>query len=937
MLDFISKIFDTNQQDLNKIQPYIDKINSLEDEYKSLENEELRSKTDELKSRLSRGETLDDILPDAFALVREASLRTLGMRHYDVQLIAGVAFHQGKVAEQKTGEGKTLSATLALYLNALTGQGAHLVTVNDYLAQRDAGWNAPMFDLLGISVGVIIPFKAFVYDSEYQGEDRGDERLEKLRPVDRKEAYAADITYGTSQEFGFDYLRDNMAQTKDRVVQRGHHYAIIDEVDSILIDEARTPLIISAPDDEPTDKYVKFADLVQQLQPEVDYEVDEKLKTATLTDQGIVRVEAALGVDNLYERDFETIHHIEQALKAKTVYLRDKEYVVRDNQVIIVDENTGRLMPGRRYSEGLHQAIEAKEGVEIQRETRTMATISMQNYFRMYQKLAGMTGTAETEAQEFKTIYDMDVLVVPTNRPIARVDHADAVYKTKEAKYRAIVKEVSEKYKKGQPVLLGTRSVEQNDVISRYLKKAKIPHQTLNAKNHEQEANIIANAGMPGSITVATNIAGRGVDIVLGGAPPERPGKNASEKEQKAYEKQISQWREKHQQVLELGGLHVIGTERHESRRIDNQLRGRSGRQGDPGSSRFYVALDDEIMRVFGGEQVAKIMTALKVPEDQPIEAKLVNRSIANAQSKVEGFYFDQRKNVVEYDDVLNKQRDIIYTKRNQILDLDPETDADELHQKVLDIIKEQVELLVTSRMVAGLEAHEIDNLVKEFASIVPFDSEALSQLSQDLVDETEPEPVISRLQDLAADAHAQRTEELGQTNMARMEQFTLLKSIDELWVDHLDAIDDLRQAIRTRGSKETVIAEYKKEAFDLFSRLVASINSQVSRRVLRTQVVDPNQARTSINLDNLKLSQPQAQSAVEASPEISTNQVESQPSPSSTDNPFAAALARSGQKPVVKDKGIKKKKIGRNDPCPCGSGLKWKKCGMIGSPKHQT
>lgn len=921
MLNLLSKLFDTNAQELKKIQPLIERINQLEDETKQLADEDFKGKTAEFKARLAKGETLDGILPEAFALVREASLRSLGLRHYDVQLIAGVAFHKGMIGEQKTGEGKTLSATLALYLNSLSGKGVHLVTVNDYLAQRDAGWNGPLFDMLGVSVGVIIHDVAYIYDADYRGLERGDERLEHLRQVPRNAAYGADITYGTSTEFGFDYLRDNMAQTLDRVVQREHNFAIIDEVDSILIDEARTPLIISAPDTEPTDKYVKFSQLVSQLDESTDFEVDEKLRSATLSDAGIAKVESMLGVSNLYEKDYDTIHHLEQALKARTLFHLDKEYVIRDGAVVIVDENTGRLMPGRRYSDGLHQAIEAKEAVAIQRESKTLATISIQNYFRMYHKLAGMTGTAATEAEEFRKIYGMDVLVVPTNRDVARQDHADLVFKTKKAKYDALVNEVAAKHKQGQPVLLGTRSVEQNEVVSGYLKKAKIPHQALNAKNHEREAAIIANAGKPFGVTVATNIAGRGVDIVLGGSPPEKP-QDADDTVAKKYDKSMQAWREAHQKVLELGGLHVIGTERHESRRIDNQLRGRSGRQGDPGSSRFYVALDDEIMRIFGGDQVARLMTALKVPEDQPIEARLVSRSIASAQSKVEGFHFDQRKHLVEYDDVLNKQREIIYKRRNKILRTNLEENFDDLYGRVDSALVSEIELMVNARTVSGISDEEVDAIVKEFMAIVPFETDAVETLRASLLSETEPQPIIDQLVNVARDALDQRVAQLGKLDMARMMQYILLSANDELWINHLDNIEDLRQGIWMRGGQETALAEYKKEAYDLFETLIGTINAQVARRVLRTQVAQ--QAPVPIDMGKIETvkDEPDTPTVVD----VIDQDI----------NPFAKALAKTAVKPVVKDMGTKTTKVGRNDPCPCGSGKKWKKCGMINSPEHK-
>lgn len=938
MFNFISKFFDTNQKEIDKLYPIVEKINQLEPEFQKLADADFAYKTEEFKARLAKGETLDDLLPEAFALVREASVRTLGLRHYDVQLIAAMAFHQGKVAEQKTGEGKTLSATLALYLNALTGKGVHLVTVNDYLAQRDAGWNGPLFHLLGVSVGVIIPYKAFVYDHEYFGQDRGDLRLEKLKPVERKEAYQADITYGTSNEFGFDYLRDNMAANLEQTVQREHHYAIVDEVDSILIDEARTPLIISAPDSEPTDKYFKFRDIVGQLSSTSDYEVDEKLKTVTLTDYGVKRIEKILGVDNLYEKDYDTLHHVEQALKAKSLFSRDKEYVIKDNQVIIVDEHTGRLMHGRRYSDGLHQAIEAKEGVEIQRESKTLATVSLQNYFRMYQKLAGMTGTAETEAEEFKKIYDVDVLVVPTNNPIQRIDHSDVVYKTTRAKYAAIVKEVAELTKKGQPVLLGTRSIEHNELISRFLKRKKITHQLLNAKNHEREAQIIADAGRPGAVTVATNIAGRGVDIVLGGAPPDKPSSNDPNYKPliKKYEADKAKWQANHDKVLELGGLFVIGTERHESRRIDNQLRGRSGRQGDPGATRFYVALDDEIMRIFGGEQVAKLMTALKIPEDQPIEAALVSRSIANAQSKVEGFHFDQRKNLVEYDDVMNKQREIIYKKRRLILTDDLDHSTEKMHQRISDLIQKEVELLVNSRASEGITSSEAEAIVKEFVTMIPFDHQSQEKLLSSIESQESPEKIVSQLEEIAKNTYQQRKSQIGDLELARVGQFVMLKTIDELWIDHLDAIEDLRQGIWMRGSQETALSEYKKEAFDLFERLIGSVNAQVARRIYRIQVVkDAAAIAPTVDLSKTTTSKPEQAQAVTTPAETKK----------AAANPFATALARTAQAPVTKDTGVRfDDKIGRNDPCPCGAinpktnkPYKYKKCGLIGASYHRA
>ncbi|MCG2691524.1 preprotein translocase subunit SecA, partial [Microgenomates group bacterium] len=661
MFKFLNKLLDTNEREVKKLRVLAEKINQFD------KPKDFKKKTQEFKDRLQKGETLDDLLPEAYNVAREAAEKTIGLRPFDEQLMAAVSFHEGKIAEQKTGEGKTLSAVPALYLNALSEKGCHLVTVNDYLAQRDAGWNGPIFDLLGISVGVIVHEKAYRYDPDFTDEAMEDPKLKHLKEVSRQEAYRADITYGTNNEFGFDYLRDNMVQQLNQMAQRGHNFAIVDEVDSILIDEARTPLIISAPDTEPTSKYFQFSALVGQLSKDTDYESDEKHKTVNLTDHGIKKIEKKLGVENLYEKDFDTIHHLEQALKAREHFQKDIDYVIKDDEVIIVDEFTGRLMFGRRFSEGLHQAIEAKENVTIKQESKTLATISFQNYFRMYDKLSGMTGTAATEAEEFKKIYNLETVVIPTHKPMVRQDAADMVYKTTRAKYAAIVAEVAEKHTQGQPILIGTTSIEKNQIIDEMLKRRKIPHEVLNAKNHLKEASIIAQAGEVGAVMVATNMAGRGVDIVLGGDPL-------------AMDKK--EWQKQHDKVVKLGGLHVIGIERHESRRIDNQLRGRAGRQGDPGSSRFYVSLEDDIMRIFGGEQISKLMTTLKMPEDVPLEHAMVSKAIEQAQVKVESFHFDSRKHLVEYDDVMNKQREVIYKRRKQVLEAEG-AKLDQLKEKM--------------------------------------------------------------------------------------------------------------------------------------------------------------------------------------------------------------------------------------------------------------
>ena len=895
-----------------QLRPAVAEINGLEKKWLKLTDEKLKQKTAEFKERLAKGKTLDDILPEAFAGVREAARRSLGLRHFDVQLMAGVAFHQGRIAEQKTGEGKTLSATTALYLNALTGKGVHLVTVNDYLARRDAGWMAPIFYALDVSVGVIVHDQSFIYDPEFNDTKAADERLAHLAPVSRKQAYAADITYGTNNEFGFDYLRDNMVQNPEQMAQRGHHFAIVDEVDSILVDEARTPLIISAPDTEPTDKYYRFAALIEELNSDSDYVVDEKLKTANLTDYGIKKMEKKLGVDNLYEKDFETLHHLEQGLRAKTLFKRDHDYVVKDGEVIIVDEHTGRLMFGRRYSEGLHQAIEAKEKVKIQQESRTLATVSLQNYFRLYGKLAGMTGTAETEAEEFKKIYNLEVVVIPTHRPMVRTDHPDSVYKTVRAKYGAIVKQVEELYQKGQPVLIGTRSIEHNEIISAYLKRKGIAHQVLNAKQHEREAMIIANAGKKQAVTVATNMAGRGVDIVLGGATPDKAGK-----------RELAAWQKAHDEVVKLGGLVIIGTERHESRRIDNQLRGRAGRQGDPGESRFYVALEDEVMRLFGGETIANLMTALKMPEDQPIEHGLGSRAIEQAQSKIEGFYFDQRKRVVEYDDVMNKQREIIYGKRKEIL---------EQPQDTVSLFNRQIEALVQTRMGNGLSAQEVEAVGGEFSLMLPLDDASQQRLKQQVKKLNDAEEVIELLKGIVVKAYTERRQQVGEELMRQIERFAYLSSIDSLWMDHLDAMDDLREGIGLRGyGQRDPLIEYKAEAFDKFSQLMIQIDSEVVKRIFRVQVqripetTMPMEQAVAVKPEETLPSQPVVEEGAPA-------------------GDFAAALARVNQLPPSKPEPARAvAKIGRNDPCPCGAvnpdtgkAYKYKKCGMINAPYHK-
>ena len=827
-----------------------------------MKDDEFPAEIAQIKEELQHDKNIEEVLPKVFALTREAGIRTLGQRLFDVQLMAAIVFHQGKIAEQKTGEGKTLSAVPAMVLNALTGKGAHLVTVNDYLARRDAGWMGPVYNFLGLTVGCIFSgqgdLPASTYDPEFSDSTHADTRLQKLRPITRREAYACDITYGTNNEFGFDYLRDNMARSLEQLVQRPHHFAIVDEVDSILIDEARTPLIISAPDAEATDQYFRFASLIKTLSADTDYEVDEKQRTANLTDHGLRKLEKILNVENLYQQDYQSLHHLEQALKAHTLFQKDKDYVIKDDEIIIVDDHTGRLMYGRRYSDGLHQAIEAKEGVNVQQESRTLATISLQNYFRLYEKLAGMTGTASTEAEEFKKIYNLDVIIIPTNKPCIREDYPDTVYKTQRAKLGALVAEVIELHAKGQPILIGTKSIEQNDIVTQYLKKKRIPHQVLNAKNHESEAQIISEAGRLGAVTVATNIAGRGVDIVLGG---DKRGRDEKE------------WQKEADKVREVGGLHIIGAVRHESRRIDNQLRGRSGRQGDPGSSRFYISLEDDIMRIFGGEQVSRLMDFLKVPEDQPLEAGMVTRAIETAQTKVESFYFDQRKHLVEYDDVMNKQRQIFYKRRLKLLDGGTKITSKQIDQG----LEREIDYLANIYAASGINKTEADMILKEFQLILPVDPRSADLIESSLIGKESGE-VKEILGNVIKEARKAQKERFGDETLGEVERFVLLQSYDELWMNHLDAIDNLRDGIGLRGyAQKDPLVEYKQESFAMFESLLTRIDSTTSHRIFRVQVQMPTEMAQPIK-------------GVEKS-------------------------SQGEKKLAAKKEG----KIGRNDPCWCG------------------
>ncbi|OGY11285.1 MAG: preprotein translocase subunit SecA [Candidatus Blackburnbacteria bacterium RIFCSPHIGHO2_02_FULL_44_20] len=906
MLGTLFGFFNTNKQEVDRLTGLVDQVNSLGKDANKLKLTDFSKKTKTFRERLKKGEKLESLLPEVFAAGREAIWQTIAKRPYDVQIMAGIALSEGKIAEQKTGEGKTLSAILPLYLHSLTGKGVHAVTVNDYLARRDAGWNGPAFHILGLSVGIIIQEgKSFVFDPDYRDDSHGDERLAHLKPVERKTAYQADIVYGTNNEFGFDYLRDNMVSSLEEMVQRGHYFAIVDEVDSVLIDEARTPLIISAPDAQATDKYYKFAEYIKLLSPDTDYTIDEKLKTATLTEEGIVKIEKILGVSNLYEKDFEIIHHIENALRATSLYLIDRDYVVKDNQVIIVDEFTGRLMFGRRWSDGLHQAIEAKEGVTIQQESKTLATISFQNYFRMYERLSGMTGTAATEAEEFHKIYGLDVIAVPTYKPITRKDHSDLIYKTVQAKYEAIADEIEEARGKGQPVLVGTTSIEKNEIVATLLTRKKIPHNMLNAKNHEREALIIAEAGKPGSVTVATNMAGRGVDIILGGAQPElKAGKDPQKyKETKEYK----EWEKQHEKVIKSGGLHVIGTERHESRRIDNQLRGRSGRLGDPGSTRFFLSLEDDLMRIFGGEKIASLMTTLQIPEDQPIENRLISRAIEQAQSKVESFHFESRKRVVEYDDVANQQREIIYKLRRQVLE------QENLKKEVLEKLKNQLEVVVVSTFSLG-EKPNFGEIASAFVETVPMDDNSYKQLVDQLENLGDKEKVTQNLHGLLEQAYKQREEQIRPENMRQVERFAYRSAIDDLWVEHLTNLDDLREGVGLRGyGQKDPVVEFKNEAFQLFDKLMSDIDTSLARRVFRIVPVGIQQPTIDIS-------------------RAVTNEDTTDKEGLIDKNPYGNLTENTATKT-----------IGRNDPCPCGAinpqtgkVYKYKKCGMINAPWHR-
>lgn len=833
----LTKVFGSkNDRELKKLQPIIENINAFEPEIQALSDEQLKAQTVLFRQRLEKGESVDDILPEAFATVREASVRTLKMRHFDMQLVGGIVLHQGKIAEMKTGEGKTLAATLPAYLNALSGEGVHIITVNDYLARRDTEWMGSIYNFLGLSVGSI---------------------LHGLDDEERKAAYGADITYGTNNEFGFDYLRDNMKFDLESVVQGELNFAIVDEVDSILVDEARTPLIISGPAEKSTDLYYQVNGIIPRLVKDKDFTIDEKARAAVLTEEGVARAENILNVDNLYDsKCIELLHHINQALKAHTLFRRDVDYIVKNGEVIIVDEFTGRLMPGRRYSEGLHQALEAKENVRIENENQTLATVTFQNYFRMYNKLSGMTGTADTEAAEFKKIYDLDVAVIPTNMPMIRDDFPDSIYKTRREKFNAVMDEIEQLHQKGQPVLVGTISIDVSEDLSKKLKKRGIKHTVLNAKNHEKEAEIIAMAGQKGAVTISTNMAGRGTDIVLG------------------------------EGVTDLEGLRIIGTERHESRRIDNQLRGRSGRQGDPGSSRFYLALEDDLLRIFGGERITGIMEKLGMEEGEPIEHNLISRAIENAQAKVEGHNFDIRKQLIEYDDVMNQQREVIYRQRREALM------GKSLKSSIEDMISEKTEIIADmfADEKALPEDWDLKGLNKAVFKQFNF---RLNSFNEDTLDGLNRDGLAQLIYEAAMEIYNDREAAVGEEDFRQLERVVVLQTVDNLWKDHLLSMDHLKEGIGLRGyAQQNPLLIYKKEGFELFQEMISRVKEETLGILFRIQIAE------SEKIDDLR--KPKEQNLT-----------------------FSSGDAPAKKKPVKRAK----KKIGRNAPCPCGSGKKYKKC----------
>ena len=867
ILNKIGNLFgNSDEKAVSKLQPIVEEINSWESNTEALSDQELKSKTDQFRDRLGDGETVDDLLPEAFAVVREAAKRALGQRHYDVQLIGGIVLHQGKIAEMRTGEGKTLVATLPAYLNSLTSEGVHIVTVNDYLAKRDAEWMGAVYSKLGISVGALQNNSALILQESRSGY--------KLTEVERIEAYNADITYGTNNEFGFDFLRDNMADTGDRRVQDSRKFAIVDEVDNILIDEARTPLIISGPSQQNPNEYVKFARIAPGLHEDEDYTIDEKLRAVSLSVAGIEKIEKLLKVDNLYDVDnFGQVHFVENAVRAQILYQRDREYVVRNGEVIIVDEFTGRLMEGRRYSDGLHQAIEAKEKVSVQRESVTYATITLQNYFRLYTKLSGMTGTASTEAEEFWKIYKLEVVSIPTNQPVMRMDQQDLIYQDQKSKYSAVVKDIEKRIAIGQPILVGTTDIDRSEIISGLLKRKGIKHEILNAKQHEREASIIAQAGRPGAVTVATNMAGRGTDIVLGGSPDDT-------------DQDTSEWLARHNQVIDAGGLCIIGTERHEARRIDNQLRGRAGRQGDPGETRFFVALDDDLVRRFGGDRIQSIMSWAGMDEETPIENNMISKSIENAQVKVEAYHFDMRKHLVEYDDVVNTHRDVIYTQRDKVID------GVDLSSQIKDMIVSECEAVVLDCMPGSVsENWDVPRMLSELGGLIPL-TETLQ--SEEAIALSGPDKYLEDILTHLDGIYRSFEGTLGPDNCREIERFLMLRSIDANWVQHLTSMENLRQGIGLQavGQRDPLVM-YRKEGHEMFQGLQQRIQDDVSHTIFRTGAapVDGNSSRSK---------------------------------PPTKRGPKRSAMVTSAGPSSAKRTGTK---VGRNQQCPCGSGKKFKRC----------
>jgi preprotein translocase subunit SecA len=893
MVSLIGKIFaGGNERELKKIWPLVNEINALEPEVQALSDDALQAKTEELRESFREGETLDDLLPEAFAVARDAIRRRLGQRAFDVQLLGSIVLHQGKISELKTGEGKTLVASVAMYLNALEGRGVHLVTVNDYLAKRDAQWYGRVLSWLGLRVGVLQHDASFLVSVDKVSDELNSEYL---TPCSRREAYAADITYGTNHEFGFDYLRDNMAQSRDYQVQRERHFAIVDEVDNILIDEARTPLIISGPSTESTQIYPTFARLVPMLNREADYTVDEKMRSVALTESGVEKIEKALKIDNIYApENFRLTRYMEAALKAHILYQRDRDYVVRDGDIVIVDDFTGRLMFGRRWSDGLHQAIEAKERVKIQQESITYATITLQNYFRMYRKLAGMTGTAVTEAEEFHKIYSLEVVVIPTNQPMVRQDESDLVYRTLPGKFNAVIDEIQEMQGTKRPVLVGTVSIENSEALAEMLMRKGIEHQVLNAKFHEKEAMIVAEAGRLGAVTIATNMAGRGTDIILGGKPE---GRDPEE------------WRREHEKVVELGGLHIIGTERHESRRIDNQLRGRAGRQGDPGSSRFYVSFQDDLMRRFAPEWLPGMLQKLGMEEDVPIESGWVTKALENAQGKVEGHNFDIRKHVVEYDDVMNLHRDVIYRERDKVLD------GENLRDNVWEMVEEEIEALADTHLAdRNDDIWDRDLLLEEVQTIFPLSANARTEV----MNSREREDVRDILLEDARAAYDRREAELGAENMRLLERLLMLQTIDRLWVEHLTAMDEMRQGIglQAYGHQDPLVA-YKREAHDMWSQLLANIRQTIVHAIFHVGLST-----------NAPAQRPVPAAAAAAGPQSDGAGGDNGALPAG--RPATAPLNLRENRPdraAVPAGKVEGRKVGRNDPCPCGSGRKYKRC----------